>query len=90
MLVFYVALAAFGGGIVAGVLGWLESGEAFTPRKFWPTVLRALIAGGLVAVSYPLIETLGIWPILIGAFLTGAGVDVLGHRLATSIKPTVK
>ena len=85
MFIVFVALAATVGAIVAGLLGWFGSGEKFNSRKFWPTILRAVIAGGIVAVSYPLIETLGLWTGLIGAFLTGAGVDVLGNRLAGSI-----
>lgn len=84
----FIALAATIGAVIAGLLGWFGSGEVFNPRKFWPTILRAVIAGGIVAVSYPLIQTLGLWTGLIGAFLTGAGVDVLGNRLAGSIVAT--
>ncbi|MCJ7669539.1 MAG: hypothetical protein MUO61_03360 [Dehalococcoidia bacterium] len=88
MLIVFIAIAATIGAVVAGLLGWFGSGEVFNPRKFWPTILRAVIAGGIVAVSYPLIQTLGLWTGLIGAFLTGAGVDVLGNRLAGSITAT--
>lgn len=87
MNIFYIAVAAFGGGIIAGLLGWLESHEGFSFRKFLPSILRALVAGGIIAVSYPFLESMGLWAGLIGAFLTGAGVDVLGHRVAGSMKP---
>lgn len=86
MTIVYVGLAAFGGGIVAGLLGWLEKGTDFSFKKFLPSILRAIVAGGVIAVSYPFIQSMGLWPGLIGAFLTGAGIDVLGHRLAGSIK----
>ena len=86
MTIVYVALAAFGGGIIAGLLGWLESHEGFSFRKFLPSILRAFVAGGIVAISYPFLETMGLWVGLIGAFLTGAGIDVLGHRISGSMK----
>ena len=82
MSVIYLVIAAFGGGVVAGLLGWLEKGTPFTVIKFLPTVLRALIAAGVVAASYPFIETMGFWAGLVGAFLAGAGVDVVGHPIA--------
>ena len=86
MSIFYVALSAFGGGIVAGLLGWLESGENFIARKFGSTVLRALLAGGGFAISYVVLTaTINAADIVI-AFLAGAGVDVLGKRLAGSLK----
>ena len=80
----FLTLAAFGGGLVSGLLGFFESGESFSGRKFLPTVLRSAIASGVVAFSYPFIE-LGFWPGIVAAALAGAGVDVLGHRLAGSI-----
>lgn len=86
MPVFYLALSAFGGGIVAALLGWYASGEEFQDRKFIPSLLRALIAAGIVAISYPFIDTLGLWPGIIAAFLAGAGVDVLGHKAIGAIK----
>jgi len=86
MEILYVSLAAFGGGVGAGLLGWLEKGTDFSGRKFLPTVLRAAVAGGVIAISYPFVESMGLWAGLIGAFLAGAGIDVLGHRVAGSIK----
>ena len=86
MGIVYVSLAAFGGGIVAALLGWLESGENFIARKFASSVLRALVAGAGFAVGY---VTIGEAVTIIGlviAFLAGAGVDVLGKRIAGSLK----
>ncbi len=85
MGILYVALAAFGGGIAAAIMGWLDSGEVFIGRKFAASVVRALVAGGLFAVGYTLVSGVTIMDIII-AFCAGAGVDVLGNRLAGSIK----
>ncbi len=85
MEILYVALSAFGGGIATAVMGWLESGEVFIGRKFASSVIRALVAGGVFAVGYQLVGSVSIMDIII-AFAAGAGVDVLGNRLAGSIK----
>jgi hypothetical protein len=80
----YIALVALLGGLVAAVLGWLESNEAFDIRKFGGSAIRALIAGIIFAVSYELSSSLtGID--LLYAFLGGAGVDVLGNRIASKL-----
>ena len=43
MYIWYLVVAAFIGGIVAALLGWLDSGETFAARKFSSSVLRALV-----------------------------------------------
>ena len=78
---FYISMAALLGGLVAALLGWLESSEPFDSRKFGGSAIRALIAGILFAVGYQLSGTLGLLD-LFYAFLGGAGVDVLGNRVA--------
>lgn len=77
----YIALAALLGGLVAALLGWLESSEPFNTRKFGGSVIRALIAAIVFAVGYHLSGSLVILD-LFYAFLGGAGVDVLGNRIA--------
>jgi drug/metabolite transporter (DMT)-like permease len=77
----YIALAGLSGGLVAALLGWLESGEPFNPRKFGGSVIRALVAGVIFAVGYQLVDGTSILDLLY-AFLGGAGVDVLGNRIA--------
>jgi len=77
----YIALAALLGGLVAALLGWLEGGESFDRRKFGGSVIRALIAGVVFAVGYHLSGPVGILD-LFYAFLGGAGVDVIGNRIA--------
>jgi len=77
----YIALVALLGGLVAALLGWLESNEPFDRRKFGGSVIRALIAGVVFAVGYHLSGTVGILD-LFYAFLGGAGVDVISNRIA--------
>ena len=83
--VLYIALLACAGGIASALLGWLDSGEAFVPRKFMASVVRALVAGVVFAVGYSF-ATNGISILdLFAAFLGGAGIDVLGNRISGSI-----
>lgn len=84
MGILWVALSAFGGGILAALLGWLGSrGEVFDSRKFAASFIRALMAGGAFAITYHL-ATAGVATGLdiVIAFGTGAGFDALGHRVA--------
>lgn len=85
MEILYVALSAFGGGIAAAIMGWLDSGEQFVTRKFTSSLIRALVAGVVFAVGYTIIGGVTIMDIII-AFCAGAGVDVLGNRVAGSIR----
>jgi len=78
---FYVALAALLGGLVAALLGWLESNEPFNARKFGGSAVRALIAAVIFAVGYQLANSVTMLD-LFYAFLGGAGVDVLGNRIS--------
>lgn len=78
---FYIALAALLGGLVAALLGWLDSSELFNPRKFGGSAVRALIAAIIFAAGYQLANSVSVLD-LFYAFLGGAGVDVLGNRIA--------
>ncbi len=75
-----IALFALLGGLVAALLGWLESGEPFDERKFGGSAIRALIAGIIFAVGYQVTEYFGVVD-LFYAFLGGAGVDAIGNRI---------
>jgi len=77
----YIALVALAGGLVAALLGWLESNEAFNTRKFGGSSIRALIAAVVFAIGYHLSSPVGVLD-LFYAFLGGAGVDVIGNRVA--------
>lgn len=86
MGILFVALSAFGGGIASAIMGWLDSGEVFIGRKFVSSVIRALVAGGAFAITYQLTSVnITILDVII-AFVAGAGVDVLGNRVAGAIR----
>lgn len=89
MNIIFITVGAFVGGIVAGVLGWLDSSEGFEMRKFAASIIRALIAAIVFSVGYGYAGSLS--PIDIGiAFCAGAGVDVLGNRISGAIKAGLK
>lgn len=89
-LTFWIIFAAVMGAIGTAVLGWLESKEPFAPRKFWPSILRAVAAGVSVGIVYLAtgepITTLGIGM----AFVAGGGVDAGLKRLSGTLGGTVK
>jgi len=88
MSVIWIAAAAFIGGIIAALAGWLESEEEFNVKKFMRSVVRSLVAGVGIAVAYNYINDLSLIDLGM-AWLAGAGVDVLGHRAAGAIAARV-
>ena len=82
----YLGLSAFGGGVVAGLLGYAKAGKTFSARKYLPTVLRALLAGGTIAVTYNFIGDVESGADIVSAFMAGAGVVVALHRFSGSIR----
>lgn len=82
----YVAILALFGGLCAALLGWLESGGPFDPRKFSGSALRSLIAAVVFAAGYQLSHGWLTILDLFYAFLGGAGVDVLGNRVARGLR----
>jgi hypothetical protein len=79
-----IALVALLGGMVAALVGWLDSKEPFDERKFGGSAVRSLIAGIIFAVGYQLSDGVNTLD-LFYAFLGGAGVDVLGNRITSSL-----
>ena len=80
MDIIWIGVAAFIGGIVSSLLGWLESQSPFDPRKFAASLVRALVAGVAFAVAFQYSN--GLSPIDIGfALLGGAGFDAVGNRI---------
>jgi hypothetical protein len=79
-----IALVALLGGLVAALIGWLDSKEPFDGRKFGGSVVRSLIAAAVFTVGYQLSDGVNTLD-LFYAFLGGAGVDVLGSRIAGSL-----
>ncbi len=85
MEVLYIAGAAFLGGVVSSLLGWIGTTEPFVPRKFLSSVIRGLIAGVVFAIGYQFLNAgITIMDILV-AFVAGAGADSLGNRIGKSI-----
>jgi len=82
----YLALSAASGCLVASFLGWLSSGENFIARKFLASFLRTIASGGIFATASTLVSGVATWENLVVAFLAGAGIDVVGHRIAGSIR----
>lgn len=69
------------GAIVVAILGWIDSGEPFNPRKFGASMIRAVFAGFISALIFQGTTDATTFTYLC-AFLIGAGVDVTGHRIA--------
>jgi Na+/citrate or Na+/malate symporter len=80
----YIGLLALLGGLVAALMGWLDSKEPFDRRKFGGSAVRSLIAAAVFTVGYQLSDGVNTFD-LFYAFLGGAGVDVLGNRIASSL-----
>ena len=77
-----IALLALTGGLFAALLGWLDSHEPFNLRKFGGSAIRSLVAAVVFAVGYQLVQVQITVLDLFLAFLVGAGVDVIGNRIA--------
>ena len=77
----WVAIAALIGGLASAALGWMESKEPFDPRKFGGSAIRSLVAALIFVAGYSFSNSIGILD-LFYAFLGGAGVDVIGNRIA--------
>lgn len=83
--------AAFAGGVVSALLGWLATNppEPFVGRKFAASVLRAFVAavmgastGAMVPPAGPVATVL----MCLAAFAAGAGVDAGGKRVVNALK----
>lgn len=79
-----IALVAFLGGITTALLGWSESSTPWNWKKFSSSVIRSLVGG--VAISAAMNYSGATAPIIyMLAFLSGAGVEVGGNRIAGAI-----
>jgi hypothetical protein len=85
-----IVLAAFGGALASGLMGWAEAHERFDIHKFMGTIFRAAFAAISFGYTTQYVKVEGL--VWVYAFLGGAGVDVLGNRLQGAAKgkgPTV-
>ena len=79
-----IALAAFGGGMATALIGWSEQGSPWNGKKFVASLVRSLVAG--VAVAAAMDYSGATAPIIyLLAFLSGAGIEVGGNRVAGAI-----
>ena len=79
-----IAVAAFLGGITTALLGWSEASNPWNWKKFSSSVIRSLV--GAVAIAAAMDYSGATAPIIyLLAFLSGAGVEVGGNRIAGAI-----
>lgn len=90
-LVLWVAVFSFLGAICTALLGFLDQTppEPFVFRKFAPSIIRAIVAAVGVAAAFNYANMTGAVGLLL-AFLSGAGVDVAGNRIAGAIATKTK
>jgi hypothetical protein len=76
-------VATIAGALIDAVLGWKDAGNPFDFAKFWPSIVRAVIAALIVftATYTGFVGEVNIFT-YIAAFLIGIGVDASGNRVA--------
>ena len=72
------------GGAFSAYLGWLESAEPFDQRKFLASLLRSILGSAVSALALQGIDNVDVF-VYLGAFLIGAGVDVIGKRAQAAL-----
>lgn len=80
-------ILSIGGGVASAVLGWMESGELFDSRKFGASLIRAVLGSAVAALAFQGIESVDVF-VYVTAFLTGAGLDVIGKRAQAALSKT--
>ena len=85
MGIIWIALAGFCGAITLSMLGWLNSGEAFEPRKFIGSLLTAVITAITIATTVGYTEDATLIEIFM-AFLMGAGADASRKAVSDAIR----
>lgn len=85
MYLVYYGVAAFLGGVVSGLIGWLRSNppEPFNCRKFLASSLTSVVSAGLGmlagSILPPATQTQFIL-LIVSAFIAGAGVDAIRNN----------
>ena len=84
-------IATILGALTSSLLGWADTGGAFDFTKFWPSIVRAIIAALAVFVTTYAggIETVTIF-VYIAAYLAGLAIDAGGNRIAGAITGSSK
>lgn len=86
-LTLLTSLAVLGALLAAGG-GWAESGEPFNMRKFYPSLLKAIIAGIVIVLGYRTTSEVNTFDFLL-VFVAGMGFDAGGKRVTDAIKTKV-
>ena len=80
-----IALAAFVGGLVTALLGWAEQATPWDWKKFTSSAIRSFV--GAIAIAVAMDYSGPVTPMLyLFAFLSGAGIEVGGNRVAGIIR----
>lgn len=83
--IIWVVLAAFLGGVAAALVGWGERKTSFDWSKFGTSLARSFI--GAIAIAAAMNFSGATVPLLyLLAFLSGAGVETGGNRVAGIFK----
>lgn len=80
----WLALFAWGGGLLVALLGWLDSKEFFDIRKFGASIIRALLPALVWAASYTLNGPLS-WPVILAAIGSGPTFDSVVSKIAGAL-----
>jgi hypothetical protein len=83
-----LTVVAVGGALLSALTGWAENNEPFDIRKFYPSIIRALIAGLLVVVGFEGATSVTFFDYLF-ALLGGMGVDAGGHRISKVVSQQI-
>jgi len=84
-----LATFAFGGAMLTAVTGWTESNEAFNIRKFFPSIVRALVACLIIVLGYQNVVALTVFDYVL-AVLAGMGVDAGGKRVGDAVSSEIR
>lgn len=85
MDIIIVTGAAIVGAFLAAMLGWLESTEAFSSRKFARSVITAIISGITFAATYNYTQSVAMPMLVILAILGGVGIDTGAKKILGAV-----
>lgn len=77
------------GALTDAVLGWKDGGGDFDIKKFWPSIVRAVVAAALIFVANYTGYITGSATIItyVAAFLVGMGLNSAVNKVSGVIRP---
>jgi hypothetical protein len=82
MDIIYIAIAALGGSLISGLIGWLKSDQPWNTKKYVESILSGIGAAAVLAMAYQFSEGgLKIYDLL-AALAGGMGVDNAVNRIS--------